>query len=90
MADGDGSFDANFSFGLVLGALNNLIDNALYWMRVRWPESSDDAETSKRRVFVGTSHDFAGGPAIVVADTGPGFQGDSPEHLVASVLHAQA
>ena len=82
VADGDGSFDANFSFGLVLGALNNLIDNALYWMRVRWPESSDDAETSKRRVFVGTSHDFAGGPAIVVADTGPGFQGDSPEHLV--------
>ena len=82
LVDGDGAFDANFSFGLVLGALNNLIDNALYWMRVRWPESSDDGETSKRRVFVGTCHDFAGGPAIVVADTGPGFQGDSPEHLV--------
>ena len=82
LADGDGAFDANFSFGLVLGALNNLIDNALYWMRVRWPESSDDGETSKRRVFVGTSHDFAGGPAIVIADTGPGFQADAPEHLV--------
>ena len=53
LADGDGGFDADFSFGLVLGALNNLIDNALYWIRVRWPESSEDEEASKRLVFVG-------------------------------------
>jgi len=82
LADGEGAFDAEFSFGLVLGALNNLIDNALYWLRVRWPEPSDDEEASNRRVFVGTAHDFAGGPAVVVADTGTGFQGDAPEHLV--------
>ena len=82
LADGEGAFDAEFSFGLVLGALNNLIDNALYWLRVRWPEPSDDGEGSNRRVFVGTDHDFAGGPAVLVADTGPGFQGDDPGHLV--------
>lgn len=82
LVDGDGAFDAEFSFGLVLGALNNLIDNALYWLRVRWPEPSDDGDTSNRRLFVGTSHDFAGGPAIIVADAGTGFQGDAPEHLV--------
>ena len=77
-----GGFDASFSFGLVLGALNNLIDNALYWLRVRWPELPENGDTSERRIFVGSSHDFEGGPAIVVADTGGGFQGDVPEYMV--------
>ena len=58
----------------MLGALNNLIDNALYWMRVRWPEVPDDQAASRRRLFVGTSHDFRQGPALVVADSGVGFQ----------------
>ena len=79
---GDGDFEAVFSFGLVLGALNNLIDNALYWLRVRWPELSPDGETSERRLFIGASEDFAEGPAIIFADNGPGLQGDVPEHLV--------
>ena len=77
----EGDFKSRFSFGLVLGALNNLIDNALYWIRVRWPESTDDQSVPARRLFVGTSHNFDQGPAIVVADSGPGFQ-DAPEHLV--------
>lgn len=75
-------FESSFSFGLVLGALNNLIDNSLYWMRVRWPVLSEDGVTSERRLFVGTSDDFEKGPAIVVADNGAGFQGDAPGHLV--------
>ena len=62
--------------------MNNLIDNALYWLRVRWPEPSINGEASQRRVYVGASHDFSDGPAVVVADSGPGFQGDAPEHLV--------
>ncbi|WP_420463388.1 ATP-binding protein [Candidatus Palauibacter sp.] len=78
--DGVGDFDSSFTFGLVLGALNNLIDNALYWMRVRWPERPDDHATSRRCLFVGTSHDFDHGPAILVADSGTGFR-DSPEHI---------
>ena len=82
LATGAGAFDADFAFGLVLGALNNLIDNALYWLRVRWPETPDSAEISNRRLFVGTSHDFSGGPAVIVADTGTGFEGDAPEHLL--------
>ena len=79
---GDGDFDATFALGLVLGALNNLIDNALYWLRVRWPELSADGETSERRLYIGASEDFAEGPAIVVADNGPGLEGDVAEHLV--------
>lgn len=80
LLDGVGDFDSSFTFGLVLGALNNLIDNALYWMRVRWPELSDDHAKSGRRLFVGTSRDFDHGPAILVADSGTGFQ-DSPERV---------
>ena len=78
--DGAGDFESQFSFGLVLGALNNLIDNSLYWLRVRWPERPNDGDISKRRLFVGASHDLADGPAIVVADNGAGFQ-DTPEHV---------
>jgi signal transduction histidine kinase len=76
----DSGFEASFSFSLVLGAINNLIDNALYWLRVRWPDS--DADPSPRRLYVGVSHDYQTGPAIVIADNGPGFQDDPPERVV--------
>ena len=81
LLDGGAGFESSFSFGLVLGALNNLIDNALYWLRVRWPEAADDGATSERSLFVGASRDFESGPAIVVADNGVGFSGDVPAHL---------
>jgi signal transduction histidine kinase len=78
----DNGFEANFAFGLVVGALNNLIDNALYWMRVRWSEVPPEGQPSPRRIYLGVSEDFEAGPAIIVADTGPGFQGDEPDRLV--------
>ena len=62
-------FEATFSFGLVLGAVNNLIDNSLYWLRVRWPDALD-----KRLLWVNSVDDLDGRPAIVVADNGPGLQ----------------
>ena len=75
---GTGDFDSRFSFRLVLGALGNLIDNALYWMRVRWPRREAEQVIPRRRLFLAASHDFPQGPALVVADSGPGFQ-DEPE-----------
>lgn len=81
LLDGQGDFEATFSFSLVLGALNNLIDNALYWLRVRWPDQSVDQPTSDRRLYVGGTEDLTEGPAIVVADNGVGFQGDSPADM---------
>lgn len=69
--------EAVFSFGLALGALNNILDNALYWLDVRWPDENDG---SKRAIYIALSHDFVGGPALVIADNGPGFQ-DLPEKL---------
>lgn len=76
------NFESNFSFSLILGGLNNLIDNAIYWLRVRWPEQSKDNEESERRLFIGATNDFEDGPAILVADNGIGLRGDPPDHLV--------
>ena len=80
--NGDESFQSCFAFGLVLGALGNLIDNALYWLRVRWPELPSENEPPQRKLYIGLSRDFEAGPAIVVADNGTGFQGDAPQNLV--------
>jgi signal transduction histidine kinase len=69
--------ERQFAFGLLLGALNNLLDNAFYWLQVRWP---DKQSTTRREIYITIENDFAEGPAIVVADNGPGFQ-DDPERL---------
>ena len=69
---------SQFMFGLTLGALNNLLDNAFYWLSVRWP--GDRTESPGRAIHVGLHPDLAGGPAVVVADTGPGFT-DPPDEL---------
>ena len=70
---------ASFVFGLALGALNNLLDNAFYWLQVRWPEGDGDA--SERAIHLSINLDMAFGPSIVVADTGTGLQ-DGPDELV--------
>ena len=80
--NGNGDFQSSYAFGLVTGALGNLIDNALYWLRVRWPDVPSENEPLQRRIYIGTSRDFEAGPAIVVADNGTGFQGDDPQNLV--------
>ena len=81
LQEGNEGFQSRFSFGLVVGALNNLLDNALYWLRVRWPEVPEPGESPERKLYIGLSEDFEAGPAIIVADNGTGFQGD-PKNLV--------
>ena len=78
----DPGFHSRFAFGLVLGALSNLVDNAFYWLRVRWPDVSGQSDHFERKLYIGLSRDFEAGPAIVVADNGVGLQGDDPENLV--------
>ena len=68
---------ASFVFGLALGALNNLLDNAFYWLRVRWPEEVGPG----RAIHLSVNLNMDTGPSIVVADTGPGLQ-DGPDELV--------
>jgi len=60
--------------GLMLGALTNLVDNSLYWLRVRWPDLSDGTAPLNRKIYIGTSNDLEGGSAIIIADNGPGFK----------------
>ena len=69
---------SDFVFGLALGALNNLLDNAFYWLRVRWPE--ENADLPGRAIHINVNVDSMDGPAIIVADTGPGLT-DEPEEL---------
>lgn len=71
---------ATFAFGLALGALNNLIDNAIYWLKVRWPDET--LKPSPRAIYLNVEPEFDGNrPAIIISDTGPGFR-DNPEDLV--------
>lgn len=77
----DNGFQSRFAFPLVLGALNNLVDNAFYWLRVRWPDLPEENSPPKRKIYIGLSDDFEAGPAIIVADNGVGFQGDEPKIL---------
>jgi signal transduction histidine kinase len=77
LEDNEPDIERVFSFGLMLGALNNLLDNAFYWLRVRWPE---DTLSVRREMYINIVSDYYGSPAIVVADNGPGFQ-DEPDRL---------
>lgn len=65
------------SFGLTLGAITNIIDNAIYWMRAKWPNEDE----AGRRLYIGIDENIGDGPAIIIADTGPGFN-DAPSEIV--------
>lgn len=69
--------EVSFAFNLMLGAINNILDNAFYWLRVRWPDGDGP---DKKVIFINVEKSFSGGPAVIIADNGPGFQ-DNPERL---------
>lgn len=65
---------------LLVGALTNLLDNSFYWLRTRWPSRTPDGQETPRKIYIGRSDDYEQGPALIIADTGPGFQ-DDPDTL---------
>jgi len=67
-------FEIHVSFGMILGALSNLIDNSIYWLQVKWPEGTD--KSPGRAIYIGTTDYFEEGPAIVIADNGVGLPSD--------------
>jgi len=73
--------ELSVSLSLVLGVLNNLLDNSFYWLRVRYPESSGETPPYKRKIFITTFETEGGGLGIAVGDNGPGFV-DPPAALV--------
>jgi len=68
--------EAVFAFGLVLGALTNILDNAVHWLKI-----GHATEKTSRRIYVDLIVDYPQGPAIIIADNGTGFL-DNPEELI--------
>ena len=66
-------FEVRCTRRLLIATLMNLIDNSIYWLDQKVPDNA--------AVYIGPSRDFSEGPAIVLADNGPGFR-DPPELLV--------
>ena len=63
----------------ILGVVEILVDNALYWSGAE-AESGGNALERQARIYLGTAS-IDGQNAIVIADNGPGFK-DEPEILV--------
>lgn len=57
-------------------ALVNLIDNAIHWVKM----GSNKKNRKEQLIWIGPSSDLEG-PAIIIADSGPGFE-DSPEDVI--------
>ena len=70
---GGEDFEIRCTRRLVIATLMNLIDNSIYWL--------DQKGSDNAAVYMGPSWEFSEGPAIVVADNGPGFR-DPPGLLV--------
>lgn len=61
----------------IAGALANIIDNSVYWMDVSFGE-----ESINKNLFIDIALDeFDSGPAIIIADNGPGFRGIPADDL---------
>jgi signal transduction histidine kinase len=70
---GDPDFSVRCSRRLIVSTLMNLFDNSIYWLESKGGE--------RKELYVGTTTDLEGKPAIIVADSGPGFK-DPPDFLV--------
>jgi hypothetical protein len=71
--NGDPDFSVDCSRRLVVSCLMNFVDNSIYWLQA--------AQVKNPKIFFGTSKNLEGGPCIIFADNGPGFQ-DDPDYLV--------
>lgn len=56
---------------LILSSLSNIIDNAIYWVSAQHDLLGD---IHKSAIYIGSDTSSFDGPAIIIADTGKGFQ----------------
>jgi len=73
--DNNPDFTVQGSKQMLVASVTNLIDNSIHWLESKNP--------SPKLVYIGATKDLEGGPAIIVADNGPGFGKDDPDDLVA-------
>lgn len=69
------------SRSLLLGVLSNLFDNAIFWLRTRYPEIDGEAPAHVRKLFISVFPADNGRIGFAVGDNGPGFI-DPPATLV--------
>jgi len=74
LSDGTPDFSINGSKQMLVASITNLIDNSIHWLESKNP--------AQKMIYLGTSKELEGGPAIVLADNGPGFGNDDPDDLV--------
>ena len=74
MDSGGPDFPLTGSKQMLIASVTNLIDNSIHWLEVKEPR--------EKRLYIGPTIDRGGGPAIIVADNGPGFGTDTPEDLM--------
>lgn len=74
MDSGCPDFNMRGSKQMLIASITNLIDNSIHWLEMKNPK--------QKLLYIGTTNDLEGGPAIVVADNGPGFGNDASEDLV--------
>lgn len=65
--------------GMIMSALSNLVDNAIFWSRERRAKEGDSFRPA---VMVAPDFVHFEGPAILVADNGRGFQMDEDEMIL--------
>ena len=69
-------FDINVPKRMIQSSLMNIIDNAIYWLSVRWYREED---LGKKKIYINAEY-IDGLPAIIVRDNGIGFpKGDREE-----------
>ncbi|HMR17675.1 MAG TPA: ATP-binding protein [Sphingobacterium sp.] len=65
---------------LLISAISNIIDNAIYWTRTQSDFIKNINEQYKPAIYIGTDLFTFEGPSIIIADNGPGFSSE-PEYL---------
>lgn len=76
----DNDFSIKCSRRMLIAAVMNLMDNAIWWLDVRWGGPGVQPSDTKF-IQIGPSIEYPGGHALVVADNGPGFS-DPPEDMI--------
>ncbi len=67
-SEGRTDFQIKGARRMLVASLANILDNAIHWTQMR-----HGGGRNAKRIWVGGTTDFEDGPAIVVADNGPGF-----------------
>lgn len=70
---------------LLLSSIANLFDNSIYWLEKKYTHEKNAGRTFKKKIHMSVTNDIPGGPSIVIADNGDGFQAGTDQLVKAFV-----